>query len=85
MNGPEHRTDSDVATVAVAQPHDADISLRVHIGRALCVCVPLVLWFAPLDIDARTTHVLAIACFMILAWITEAIDYALAGFIGCYL
>jgi anion transporter len=85
MHGPEHRTDSDVATVAVAPPHDADLSLRVNIGRALCVCVPLVLWFAPLDIDARTKHVLAIASFMILAWITEAIDYALAGFIGCYL
>ena len=57
----------------------------MNIGRALCVCVPLVLWFAPLDIDARTKHVLAIASFMILAWITEALDYALAGFIGCYL
>jgi anion transporter len=42
-------------------------------------------WFAPLEIEAQTKHGLAIAAFMILAWMTEAIDFALAGFIGCYL
>jgi len=59
--------------------------LRVQIGRVLCVAVPLALWFAPLAIEPRLKHVLAISSFMILAWITEAIEYALAGLIGCYL
>src|SRR4051812_21609794 len=74
-----------VATLAGEAQQQADAPLRVIIGRVLCVCVPLILWFAPLAIDARTKHVLAISSFMILAWITEAVEYALAGFIGCYL
>lgn len=76
---------TDAATLVATPEPRAEASRRVHIGRALCVSVPLILWFAPLDIDARTKHGLAIASFMILAWMTEAIDYALAGFIGCYL
>jgi solute carrier family 13 (sodium-dependent dicarboxylate transporter), member 2/3/5 len=72
------------AAVATEEPR-ADVSLRVNIVRALCVSLPILLWFAPIDIDSRTQHVLAISAFMILSWITEAIDYALAGFIGCYL
>jgi solute carrier family 13 (sodium-dependent dicarboxylate transporter), member 2/3/5 len=59
--------------------------IRANIGRLLCVAVPLVVWFAPIGIDTRMQHVLAIAAFMIVAWITEAIDYAVAGFVGCYL
>jgi anion transporter len=66
-------------------PAPAAVSLRIHIGRAACVVLPLILWFAPLAIDARIKHTLAISAFMIIAWITEAIEYALAGFIGCYL
>lgn len=62
-----------------------EVSLRVNVGRVLCVLVPLVIWFAPFEIAANTKHGLAITSFMILAWITEAIDYALAGLIGCYL
>jgi anion transporter len=76
---------TDAATLVAAPEREADMSLRVNIGRALCVAVPLVLWFAPLGIEPRTQHGLAIASFMILAWITEALEYALAGFIGCYL
>jgi anion transporter len=57
----------------------------LHLGRALCVAVPLMLWFAPLGIDPRAQHGLAIASFMILAWITEITDYAVSGLIGCYL
>jgi anion transporter len=76
---------ADAATVVAAPERHTDTSLRVNIGRALCVAVPLILWFAPFDLDARTKHTLAIACFMLLAWITEAVESALAGFIGCYL
>jgi anion transporter len=76
---------TDAATVVAAPEPRVETSLRVHVGRALCVAVPLVLWFAPLEIEAQTKHGLAIASFMILAWMSEAIDFALAGFIGCYL
>src|SRR5262245_16791101 len=61
------------------------VSLRVSIGRVLCLVVPVVVWFAPLSIPDDMKHAIAITSFMILAWITEAIDYALAGLIGCYL
>jgi len=73
------------APVTAAERPAGMTPTRVSVGRALCVAVPLALWFAPIDVDARTRHVLAIAAFMIVSWITEAMDYALAGFIGCYL
>jgi len=76
---------TDAAALAGAPERRAAVPLRVNAGRVLCLSVPIILWFAPLDIDARTKHGLAIGSFMILAWMTEAIDYALAGFIGCYL
>src|SRR5258705_258274 len=85
MGDPQDGMDTVVAAAAVADEPRPDTPVRVHVGRALCVCLPLILWSAPLEIDARMKHTLAIASFMILAWITEAIDYALAGFIGCYL
>ena len=59
--------------------------LRRPISATLCVLFPLIVWFAPLPIDPVTKHGLAIASFMLLAWITEAIDHAVAGLIGCFL
>jgi sodium-dependent dicarboxylate transporter 2/3/5 len=61
------------------------VGVRAHIGRMLCVLIPLTLWFAPLPIEPVTKHGIAIASFMLLAWITEAIDHAVAGLIGCFL
>jgi anion transporter len=43
------------------------------------------LWFAPLPIDLVAKRGLAIALFMVLAWITEVVDHAVAGLIGCFL
>ncbi|HVN80996.1 MAG TPA: SLC13 family permease, partial [Terriglobia bacterium] len=54
-------------------------------GRILSIVVPLLLWFAPLSIDPIPKHALAIASFMIIAWVTEALEYFLTGLIGCYL
>ena len=61
------------------------IPRRIFIGRILCVVLPLALWFAPLRIDPTAKHALAIALFMIVAWITEALAHAITGLIGCYL
>jgi len=69
----------------MAREHSSDVSLRVNIGRVLCVVIPIILWFAPLNMAAPAKHALAISAFMIIAWATEAIDFALAGLIGCYL
>src|SRR5215468_3251857 len=55
------------------------------IGQFLCVALPLIIWFAPLDLEPQTQHAFAIVAFMVIAWITQAMDYALAGFIGCFL
>jgi len=61
------------------------ISTRKIIGSILAVAVPVILWFAPLNFDATSKHALAVAAFMIVAWITEPIPHALTGLIGCYL
>jgi sodium-dependent dicarboxylate transporter 2/3/5 len=54
-------------------------------GQILCVVVPIAVWFLPLDLAPQTQHAFAIASFMIIAWITQATEFALAGFIGCFL
>ncbi len=55
------------------------------IGGALSVGLPCALWFAPLPMDLTEKHALAIASFMIVAWITEVLPHAVTGIIGCYL
>lgn len=60
-------------------------SRLVVIGQILCILVPPLVWFAPLPLQPVTQHAFAIVGFMVLAWITRAMDYALAGFIGCFL
>ena len=79
-----------MTTVArsVAQFDGADVSrlsTRKLLGSILTVAVPVVLWFAPLNFDSTSKHALAVAAFMIGAWITEPIPHALTGLVGCYL
>lgn len=45
----------------------------------------IVLWFAPIHQTPTAQHALAIAALMIVFWATEAMDHALAGFIGVFL
>jgi sodium-dependent dicarboxylate transporter 2/3/5 len=61
------------------------IAQRVLLAQIATVAVPLIVWFAPLGSPLKTQHSLAILSFMILAWITESIDYAVAGLAGCLL
>jgi len=37
------------------------------------------------EFERREPDAFAIVGFMVIAWITQAMDYALAGFIGCFL
>jgi sodium-dependent dicarboxylate transporter 2/3/5 len=84
---------SQVGLASVAQPARdepseharAQVSWRVLIGRLLAVVAPLILWYAPLRLEPTAKHALAITAFMIIAWITEALDHALTGLLGCYL
>src|SRR5712691_874832 len=79
------RMSTEVITPQAGLERPPHASLRVSVGRVLCVIVPPIIWFAPLHIEPVARHGLAITSFMLLAWITEAMDYALAGLIGCYL
>jgi len=54
-------------------------------GRILGIVVPFVVWFAPLDLEEPVQRALAISSFIIISWITQAYDHALAGIIGCFL
>jgi anion transporter len=51
----------------------------------ICVVLPLLFWFAPLPIEPAAQHALAVTLFMVLAWITEPVDHAVTGLIGCFL
>ena len=55
------------------------------IGGVLSLGFPCALWFAPLRMDLTEKRALAIASFMIVAWITEVLPHAVTGIIGCYL
>src|SRR5438132_12119086 len=60
-------------------------SWRPFIGRILCVVLPIIIWFAPLNLEPTIKHALSITSFMIIAWITEAMAHALTGMVGCFL
>ena len=76
----------DRAEPQTSEHHDEGLGRNVVLaGQVLCVLVPLAIWFAPLDLEPQTKHAFAIVGFMVIAWITQAMDYALAGFIGCFL
>ena len=77
-------TDHGGTVAATAGEHAFDRRLAT-VGQALCVVVPVAVWFAPLGLAAQTQHGLAIVTFMIIAWMTQALEFALAGFIGCFL
>src|SRR6266478_4037397 len=57
----------------------------VMIGRLMAVIVPIVLWFTPLQLARPAHEAIAIASSLIIGWITEALDPALIGLIGCFL
>ena len=58
---------------------------RTGIGSALCIAVPVAIWLVPIGAGPTARHALAVAAFMILAWITEIMPHALSGLLGCYL
>ncbi|HEY8134096.1 MAG TPA: SLC13 family permease [Thermoanaerobaculia bacterium] len=78
-----------MTTETIAAPVTGATELRpplslVVAGRALSIIVPVILWFAPLNLEPHAKHALAIACGAIIAWITHAFDLALTGLMACY-
>jgi anion transporter len=70
---------------SLLDPRSNENNYSVLIGQILCVVVPLAIWFSPFDLDPQIKHGFAILAFMVIAWITEAAPFALAGFVGCFL
>src|SRR5215510_4806746 len=75
--------------LATRSPATAEVETRVT-PRQWCglVGAPLllaVLWFAPTHELPAAQHAIAISALMIVLWATEAVDHALAGFIGVFL
>src|ERR1700722_5797748 len=73
------------AAAEVGGAEETETSTRKIVGFIAAVAVPVLIWFAPLHFAANSKHALAVAAFMIGAWITEPIPHALTGLVGCYL
>jgi anion transporter len=52
---------------------------------AAALGIPVAVWVAPLPIDATAHAAIAIAAFLIIAWMTEVMEYAATGLIGLML
>jgi anion transporter len=71
---------------AVGTDRDARTHGRLATGAAwiLSLVVPLIIWFAPLNLDPTIQKALAITAFMIGSWITHVQDVAISGLMGMY-
>ncbi len=62
--------------------------VRITLGGvglgAVVVGIPVAAWFLPLGLDPKVQHAIAVSLFMIVSWMTHALDHALAGLIGCF-
>ena len=52
---------------------------------AVSVLIPLAIWLAPLPIDRAMHTAIAISAFLIIAWMTELMEYAATGLLGLML
>jgi solute carrier family 13 (sodium-dependent dicarboxylate transporter), member 2/3/5 len=85
MSERESAVQGAAASSAVPQAQHRERSTVVLAGQILCLIVPVLIWFSPLALEPRIKHMFAIGAFMIIAWITQAAEFALAGFVGCFL
>jgi di/tricarboxylate transporter len=67
-----------VDAAAIMKAIKVDSARRI-VSCIICVLVPSIFWFAPLPIDPIAKHALAIALFMVLAWIIEVKSFAELG------
>jgi anion transporter len=69
----------------VLAPGARTFSRKMLVGSLLAPALAIAFWFAPLGMEARAQHALAIVLFMAVLWVTEPIDYGVTAMIGCYL
>lgn len=69
----------------VGEARDTPLTPVKLAGSLLTIVLPIVVWFSPLNLEPVARHALAVASFMIIAWIFETLPHALTGMIGCYL
>jgi len=77
---------------AVAEPRSpssastSDRSVSLRLAQALfCLGAGAAIWFSPWAIANNTKAALAISAMMIIAWMTEVMEYASAGLVGLFL
>jgi sodium-dependent dicarboxylate transporter 2/3/5 len=70
---------------AVATTTGSGIAVRQWVGLIAAPLVCVALWYAPTHDAVLAQRAIAIAALMIVLWITEAVDHAVAGFIGLFL
>jgi len=76
--------DTSIAQPPAATPANRNSLLRLA-QLAACVGIPAIVWLAPWNIPGNTKAALAISAFMIMAWMTEVMEYASAGLVGLLL
>jgi len=75
-----------VGTAEVAEAGARNRAFYVRLAKVLaCIAIPLGIWLAPLSAAPNAKAALAISAFMIVAWMTEAMEYAAAGLLGLLL
>ena len=77
--------DSAVAVSSSGTPYARLARHRTIASVILTILIPLVVCFAPLGLDPKIQHVLAITSFMIIAWATEVLEHTITGLVGGYL
>jgi len=78
--------ESDTAATAASPSHRPGAVRKIQIlGAIAAPLVLLLLWLAPLSIEPRARHSLAIVSFMMVLWVTEVVDHGITAFAGCYL
>jgi sodium-dependent dicarboxylate transporter 2/3/5 len=68
---------------AAAEP--AVSTRRSLITLAVIAAACIGFWFVPLNMPPLTHHALVVCFFMIAAWMFQALDYGVAGILGCFL
>jgi sodium-dependent dicarboxylate transporter 2/3/5 len=74
--------DMTAAGHATGASDNRAVLLRIAFA-ALCVVVPLAIWVSPIAVSDAAKGAMAISAFMILAWMTNIMEYGAAGLIGC--
>ena len=69
-------------SLAVERPERSTLKI---VGGIAAIVIPLIVWFSPLGLDPMIPHAIAITTFMVISWMTEIMDHAITGLVGCFL